>query len=473
MKKLLLLICFSLSSIAFAQMGSDNFNTAQTVGLAGTFTSNVRGLSAININPANTLLEKGKTEFNFVLPLPTITATVRNGFLNINEYTKYFTGEDGNSSVGKYLDDVAKQDLSELYKEGNTIRTGASINYLSVLVTAGKKIGTFGFAISDNIAARANLPKSLTDLFLYGNKVGETYDLNDMKFESWHLRNYTFSYARNFEKPFKGFLKNLRAGVSFKIVTGFFYTKLNHINTTVSTLEDRRFQFNNNYEFSVFTSEDFGVKHEFEDDNVSDESSISPFPKGAGSGVGFDLGLAAEVTDYLTVGFALTDMGSITWDKKAVKYTGGGEYILDDITEEDNMDSLQTVFEENGEYRGSFTSNLPTALRLGVSMRMDKYFKGMAPMTIAMDYNQGFNDRPGNSTKARFSLGCEFLPIDWLPLRSGFSFGGEYGFNWSFGLGFIINNNFELDMATYNIVDFMAPNRAEGLGFAFSSKFML
>jgi len=55
-------------------------------------------------------------------------------------------------------------------------------------------------------------------------------------------------------------------------------------------------------------------------------------------------------------------------------------------------------------------------------------------MLVAIDYNQGFNDQPGNTTKPRTSIGADWV-LGTIAVRSGFSFGGIDNFNWGFGLG--------------------------------------
>jgi len=47
---------------------------------------------------------------------------------------------------------------------------------------------------------------------------------------------------------------------------------------------------------------------------------FSPFPTPAGSGVGVDIGLSAKLKRCSLFGFAVTDIGSITWNKNVAQY---------------------------------------------------------------------------------------------------------------------------------------------------------
>jgi hypothetical protein len=91
-------------------------------------------------------------------------------------------------------------------------------------------------------------------------------------------------------------------------------------------------------------------------------------------------------------------------------------------------------------------------------------------MLVSFDYNQGFNNEIGNSTKPRFSLGIDWKPGNWIPfIRTGISVGGKLGFRWGFGLGFMAGP-FEFDFATSNFESIFNPNTANKLNFFAESR---
>ena len=124
-----------------------------------------------------------------------------------------------------------------------------------------------------------------------------------------------------------------------------------------------------------------------------------------------------------------------------------------------------------GKRISNFQTDLATAIRLGIS----HYFLGKkgdnsGSLLLAFDYNQGFNDMPGNSLKPRFSLGMEWKPWEWFPfIRTGFSYGGELGFNWALGLG-MDAGLVEFNIATSNFETLIAPNYAKQLSVSVGSR---
>ena len=135
------------------------------------------------------------------------------------------------------------------------------------------------------------------------------------------------------------------------------------------------------------------------------------------------------------------------------------------------QDSIKNKFKGNSVSAGSFTTDLPTTLRIGAAHKF--YFtEGSFPGTLllAMDINQGFNDEPGNSTNTRVSIGGEWQFAHGVPfIRTGVSFGGLLGFHWGVGLG-IDAGLLEFNLATLDLQSLAAPNSAKYLSVALDSR---
>jgi hypothetical protein len=82
-------------------------------------------------------------------------------------------------------------------------------------------------------------------------------------------------------------------------------------------------------------------------------------------------------------------------------------------------------------------SQLGAAVSVNDLPFMGNKFPGQ--MLLAFEYQQGFNHSPGNTTRPRVSLGAEWRPWRWIPIRSGVSFGGINRFNWAAGFGLDFN----------------------------------
>ncbi len=174
--------------------------------------------------------------------------------------------------------------------------------------------------------------------------------------------------------------------------------------------------------------------------------------------------------DAFTFGFALTDMGGMTWNNNVVKYESNFSIDIDDITDEGILDSLEESIKGDGIYINEVTSSLPTALRLGASVQVDELI-GAIPgrLLVALDYNQGFNDVPRNSKNPRFSLGIEWRPWDIWPIRTGFSAGGRDGFYWSVGSG-IDSGLFEFSFALTNFNGWVQANETDRIALTLGSR---
>jgi hypothetical protein len=211
------------------------------------------------------------------------------------------------------------------------------------------------------------------------------------------------------------------------------------------------------------------VKYDF--DSVSRKSSFNIFPSPAGTGFGFDVGFAGLLNNKWRFALALTDVGSIKWTKNVAEFTSFGYVYLDDLTNREQRDSVKETVTTGSRKVDYVNTNLATALRAGVSYLFDGGIKSWpGSLLLAFDYNQGFNDMPGNSLEPRFSIGAEWKPMDYFPyLRTGFSYGGGRGFNWAFGLG-IDAGIVDLHFATSDMQTFIITNSSKAVSVSLGSR---
>ena len=456
-----------VSSTAFPQFGSSGTIDARSMGLAKTYNSTSMGIYSIGINPANlSIMDEGSVEFSTIIPLPFISFHSGTDFLSMNQLNYYFGGVDGKARV---LTENDKQDFNELFSDGGAVFANFSTTLFSFALKSSIETGSFALSVSDFAGGNVTIPQAIVDLGLNGNQPGKKYDFNDEKFKSWWIRNYGISYSREFPMESEGWLKNISAGISFKLVHGYYYAGIEKVNTNIETGSYNEITGNADMiGYSAF-SDGFGVKYDF--DSLEHESKLGLFMPPAGNGFGFDLGLSFRLEDNWNVSFALTDIGSINWTKNAAKFNVESEIFIDDLTNEEQLDSLKDKFTGNAEAIGSFSTGLPTVFRFGLGYAVneeDNFLPGT--LLLGLDYNQGFNDLPGNSLTPRVSFGFEWKPGDWIPyLRSGISIGGSDGFAWAVGLG-LYTGVIEFNFATSYFQTIVSPNAAKQISFAFGSR---
>jgi len=463
-----LILIISFSVLNYAQFGTSSGVDARSMGMAKTYNATSEGVYSIGINPANLMFMKHSVEISTVLPLPFLTLRSGTNFVSIDDINYFFGRVNGKP---RYLSNSDKKRFEDLFKNGGFVLANLGMNLFSLSINTGKNIGAFAFSINDVVSARFDFPKALIEIALTGNPIGKEYNLNDAKAKAWWIRDYSFSYAKSFKNVLPNIFDNFSAGVTFKYVNGYAYVATDTVSTTFSTKADGTITGNAGFRAVTSFSKNFGVKYDFQNQTTANSSGFSPFPSPAGTGFGFDLGLAASMDHVWRFALSVTDIGNMKWTNNDAQFTASGKISINNITDTSQTNELKNKIQGKSSNLVEFTTDLPTAFRLGVSYYFDRSHN-LIPGTLllAFDYNQGFNNAPGNSKNPRISFGAEWKPGDWIPfIRTGISFGGIFGFHWGLGLGFNAGP-LEFNFATSDFQAVIAPNSARYLSIAFGSR---
>ncbi|MGE5364252.1 MAG: DUF5723 family protein [Bacteroidota bacterium] len=476
MKIIIILLMFAAAGTLNAQGGSIGASDARSAAMGKTYTSSSRGVYAIGINPANlTMSEDNHLEISSLLPLPNVNFRMGTDFMSIDEYNYFFGGvtDERGNKVGRYLTQSDKKRLMELFKDGGLVFSDMNIPLFSMTFTANKNTGAFGFSIYDAVSMKVNLPDDLVSLALSGDSAGSTYDFRETEIKGSWIRNYALSYARSLKEIAPSFLRDLSAGISLKMVHGFAYAGTEKTDASLSIGNSNVITQRTDYSTLSAFSPDFGIEYDFDRTETQKNFAKTPFPSPAGKGFGVDLGIAGVVNDYLSFGMSVTDIGKITWNKNTARYFSDTSYVLTGVANENELDTLIDRMKAKGGYTGEFTTGLATALRFGVSLRLDEApFGSFIPgqMLVTLDYNQGLNNEPRNTTKPRVSLGTEWKPMNWIPyIRTGISIGGLDGFSWALGLGFN-TGPIEFNFATSDMNQLVYGNSGKRVSVSLGSR---
>lgn len=476
MKKLFLITAILINTQIFAQTyGSYTFSDAKSAGLAFTYASNALGVDAIGVNPANlAITDISKFSLKTFFPLPPLAFSLTTP-LSIEKYNYFFGGVDDGTgkTVGRYLNQSDKDELNQLLGETD-LDFNLNLNYLSFAINVNEKVGAFGFAFADRIGTNLRLSKVFTDLIFSGLYPAKIYSFSDLDIKLSYIREISFSYGRKIIEFDDKFIKELYGGVAIKFFRGYYYLGTAKNNSYFKLDNDNVIRGKWDYEIYHALSPNF-AKNYGKDSIVSVEDfSFSFAPEPAGSGTGFDIGLNATLQNQIKIAFAIVNIGSITWDKNQAIIKGSGSFEYEGYTSKEQIDSLTDKFKQvTSDLKSSFATGLPTVLRLGVSYQLDQapfITKFPGKMLVSFDYNQGFNNEIGNSTKPRFSLGIDWKPGNWIPsIRTGFSLGGKSGFRWGFGIG-MFAGPIEFNFATSNFESIVSPNTANKLNLFIDTK---
>ncbi len=398
----LLLLTVTLPECLLAFGESD----ARAMGIARSYTAVARGIECVGWNPANLALEDGP-HISFRLPAIGIRAT--SNFIDRSQYDRY---------NGSFLTEKDKNDIIEGIS-GNTVDFDAESEFKFL----GFSYGPYAVLISAIAASNIDISKDVLDLLLFGNELNRVYSFSDTIFGAWTAVSVSVSAAKSFNVPQFG---RLSVGATAKYLRG-----LGWVDTPRSS-------------GSIVTNEG----------DVDLEGDIITRRSSGGTGFAFDLGLSSSLAGGWTAGISLVNLvGRINWDKdneeKRSEYIG--VLTVGEESEQAESDTVVSI--------GSFRSRYPPFLRLGVARNFRK------DLLVAADYHQGFGDVAGSLETLRASLGLEYMPIDWLKLRTGFAVGGFGGTSISAGMG-IGYGGFEINIATGGV---MALLPAWGKKFAFSA----
>jgi hypothetical protein len=466
-------------------------SSIQGLSLASTVVANTGGLDAIGINPARLIrferpidsdhLDENYTELPHVTfsLLPAFSLNFGTDLINYDIYSKYFTGEIVNGKkIGKRLSDADKKDILSIFPEGVAETHLDFEARLFGITLHNNSIGSIGFSATEKFNMNFDLSKDFLRFPLYGlDSLGSEYDFNGTTINAISLREYAFTYAYSFEKfpiPVADeYISNFAAGISVKYVQGLAYIDIDKYNVKIG---ERAVRDNSGYvNYSIYGDADL---HFISSKATMFDSgkSFTPFPHDAGKGIGVDVGIAFEALRGVRFGMSLVDIGSVEWTKNVVESKIKSHLTgVSNVSSQADRDSVEAFVDriqkdlENfkGDTISSVTTSLPTALYLGAAWMQGIPYVGNC--LLAVQYKQGFNDVPGNSTRPRFSLAAEYRPWIFLPLRMGTTFGGKDRFSIGAGLGFDFYY-WNFDIGSENISYMFIPNGFHQVSFGMAMK---
>ena len=414
-----------LLNTALSQYGAYGVTDARSLGMGNTYTATTFDLYAIGKNPG--LLSKSDENCKFTIIFPNLTAQqygVAEAASTFDYYTTSKMRESG-------LVTLNKDRLLLAMENDGIIFLDMLLGFFSAAYHPNERIGSFAFSMSDYMTGYLKIPKIILDVN-YGAEIPEgSFTLDNFAFKSWWIRTYAISYSRYIykdkslhrDKP--GLIQSISGGITAKYAMTYAYTDIGaQAGVSYSTADQTlrgNFQAHAVYSFS----EDLAIANTFRQGN-NDPDPPPGFMrlKPAGRGYGFDIGAGAELRKGWTIGLAVTDLGRIKWDGQATTSDFEGYIDISGVIDYEDLDSLSHNITLENETRESFTTPMPTTLRVGVALQFEEMFKKFpGELMVGFDYNQGLNDEPSNFNASRFSLGFQYrYKPKWPILIGGYSY---------------------------------------------------
>jgi hypothetical protein len=481
MKKLLPLffLAFSIHQ-SFAQQEYSSFTSTGR----GVSTTLVTDYQAIGINPANLglhteyetkhitigLLEGAASAYSNALNKATFKNSLTNygDIFNLEDKIKaaqQFAGNGVSANIDLMALGIAIQSdklggLAFSVKE--SVRWYSKFSGLTAdLLFRGKTSAYFDQLLLNNGNIVPNDPANYAAYEAIGINQGiATNQLNlsalfdGSKIKNNWYREYNLNYGR---KIFGNDLLYITAGVGVKYIQGFNYTECEVKNGKIVMAGA----------FNPVFDIDFGVGAE---NNPSAINSSNY--QAIGSGYGFDFGADIVINDKITIGAALTNIGSINYtgnvytiqDTTLASMASGGSNNYNIFSQAPNILAKTGVLKWEGQDK--IKVNLPAMLRLGASIKL------LEIAQIGVDFIMPTNNEAGNFEKPYLGVGGDLKPLRWIRFSSGINTGGNYNTraNVPFGVTLIVGENgtWELGAATRDVVTYVrqkGPNLSFAFGF--------
>lgn len=258
---------------------------------------------------------------------------------------------------------------------------------------------------------------------------------SDMRIKAMAFTELNFGYGRH---VYESDELSIFAGAGVKYLQGLFVMDLNIENNEVT-------------DAYIAATPALGIDLGDGEDNPSFVEGDGYTP--VGSGFGFDLGVAAEISEQFRVSASVVDIGSVLYDGNV--YTSADTVVFDIETQGINSYNVFTnydafagddgVFEWNGEEERRV--KLPTQFRAGMG-----YFHNER-LRVGLDFAFPLNDEAGSIENFAFAFGAEYLPSPGVRLSAGIGAGDNYGFRVPFGVNFVVGEgSWELGFATRDLM---------------------
>lgn len=333
---------------------------------------------------------------------------------------------------------------------------------------ASQNFGAVNFIVSDRVGLNTNVNSRDEYLPLTFGLITHpdgSYDLTNVKLNqseatAWWIRKYTIGYAKQFDFKNKSGIRSISIGFSAGLVHGF-----GNVITYDSKLDISTWGIKNNNGVNHIDStkgkQDFytlsALTDFFRDYGDGARDHFTPFPKPAGSGYSFDIGLAMQVGTQWRFAASVTDIGKITWDYNTFINNDDNYFAYynfnvspSDPTYNQFVNDLEGLNTRDSNI--AYDTDMPTKFRAGLMYQpSDKFL-------IEANWSKGTNNLPGNTEDNIFSLGSEYFPVYFLPFRAGISVGGPGDWYISLGTG-IKFKNFTFDIGTHGINQLITDKR--------------
>ncbi len=292
-------------------------------------------------------------KFNCYVGLPVVSSIYTSEYSSGFNYNDIFSKRAEDDSLILNL-----ENLNNKLKKRNYLINEQEIDVLSFGFRINPKL-YFNFNLTGKDVAMMEYPRDILALLVEGNSdyVGQTMDL---KLNAHGVGYFETAAGLSYQVN-----DRLSVGGRLKYLSGVMNVQTNQAEFSLFTDEFYELTISGNID--VKTS---GVEELFNDNYSLSFSDLGKYFKN--SGVAIDLGATYELTEKLTIGASVSDIGFIKWKSNVAQYSMDSELseftwegldisklIRDENELDDLLDSLGNSFEFTETLDGSYTTKLP------------------------------------------------------------------------------------------------------------------
>ncbi|MDD4777171.1 MAG: DUF5723 family protein [Fermentimonas sp.] len=315
------------------------------------------------------------------------------------------------------------QDADKFYnkvRKVNSLDTDMGINLLSIGI-AGDNYDYFSLSAELRATGRANIPRDLFKLALYGTPVesgNNIFNLTKTGVESAIFSELVFGYSRELNEEFT-------VGGKLKYLKGYASAHSRNKNLQLSASQDE-WLMEGDAEIYGSIPLDYQTK---ENGNI-DFNSFSGWDNKkyqkllrspAGNGLAIDLGVVWKPVGPLTVSASLTDLGFIRWKNNLLmgslhgihSFTGIDYHKGDSINWERLGNEIEDAFEFSSSEGEPYSQRLTANMHIGAEYEINKQLS-LGALSRTMMHT--------SHVSQEMTLAANYYPIHWFDAHLTYSF---------------------------------------------------
>jgi hypothetical protein len=424
---LLTSLCLLSTIAAFAQNEGSVFTAT---GRGGAVNAYARDYQSIGINPANLGL---KHDYKVAFSIAEVGVGLGSQSLTSTQLSKFI------SSIDENLTSTDRQEFTNAFAQGNSLNMQLDATYFGLAVMV-PKIGGFAASFRQRIMTHIGLNRTFSEILFQGKNAPIYQDptFSDQTAGNEPTLSTVFDGSKLQIAAFNEFnlaygvqlidsdVLKLSAGVGYRYIQGLGVLDLQASSGSFTGYNAMSAVFNVNYGNLPTNDPNF---------NYVSAKGTFPFYKPAGTGHGFDIGIAAEVVGKVKLGLSVTDLGRVKWKNNLLQAQNQPLQIVqsDGIQTFNIFSEAATIIGEgllSYQSGGEKTVSSPSKLRFGAG------FSPTEKVDLGFDFTLPLNEVAGNLPAPFAGIGLGYTPVKFIRLNTGFSSGAGYGWNIPAGVVF-------------------------------------